>query len=213
MRSTSQAPGGGEVSRSTVDLTAFPDLVVIYLGMRVRTPRGLGTLRSLADRACSRGPTRRAPPARDAVVLPAPSPRRYAPVLARLRRARAGPARSRTNNGGAGSCATPAGRASGTRPTSCAAASTRSTTASPNRSGYSRSRRLGRRARRSSPPGGEPISKARKNSRQWSPMARRGEHCRSARAWPHNHAHSPQRRDRAIGGCRPVSERSCFYSG
>ena len=47
MRSTSQAPGGGEVSRSTVDLTAFPDLVVIYLGMRVRTPRGLGTLRSL----------------------------------------------------------------------------------------------------------------------------------------------------------------------
>ena len=35
------------ISRTTVDLTAHPDLVVIYLGMRVRTPRGLGTLRSL----------------------------------------------------------------------------------------------------------------------------------------------------------------------
>jgi hypothetical protein len=27
--------------RQTVDLTAYPDLVVIYLGMRVRRPRGL----------------------------------------------------------------------------------------------------------------------------------------------------------------------------
>jgi hypothetical protein len=30
--------------RSTVDLSAFPDLVVIYLGMRVNTPKGLKTL-------------------------------------------------------------------------------------------------------------------------------------------------------------------------
>jgi hypothetical protein len=30
--------------RQTVDLTAYPDLVVIYLGMRVRGPRGLLTL-------------------------------------------------------------------------------------------------------------------------------------------------------------------------
>ncbi|OBF27021.1 hypothetical protein A5724_02895 [Mycobacterium sp. ACS1612] len=29
------------VDRQTVDLTAFPDLVVIYLGMRVRRPRGI----------------------------------------------------------------------------------------------------------------------------------------------------------------------------
>jgi fumigallin biosynthesis monooxygenase-like protein len=29
------------VNRQTVDLSAFPDLVVIYLGMRVRTPRGV----------------------------------------------------------------------------------------------------------------------------------------------------------------------------
>jgi Domain of unknown function (DUF4188) len=29
------------VTRETVDLSAYPDLVVIYLGMRVRSPRGL----------------------------------------------------------------------------------------------------------------------------------------------------------------------------
>ena len=29
------------VERRTVDLTAYPDLVVIYLGMRVRRPRGV----------------------------------------------------------------------------------------------------------------------------------------------------------------------------
>jgi Monooxygenase af470-like len=32
------------VNRRTVDLSAFPDLVVIYLGMRVRELRGLGKL-------------------------------------------------------------------------------------------------------------------------------------------------------------------------
>ena len=31
------------ISRQTVDLSGFPDLVVIYLGMKVRTPRGLLT--------------------------------------------------------------------------------------------------------------------------------------------------------------------------
>jgi Domain of unknown function (DUF4188) len=34
------------VDRRTVDLSAYPDLVVIYLGMRVRTLRGLGKLAS-----------------------------------------------------------------------------------------------------------------------------------------------------------------------
>jgi hypothetical protein len=29
------------VDRQTVDLSAYPDLVVIYLGMRVRRPRGM----------------------------------------------------------------------------------------------------------------------------------------------------------------------------
>jgi fumigallin biosynthesis monooxygenase-like protein len=32
------------VSRKTVDLAAFPDLVVIYLGMKVRSPRGFLTV-------------------------------------------------------------------------------------------------------------------------------------------------------------------------
>ena len=34
-------------SRNTVDLSAYPDLVVIYLGMRVEEPRGLETLQTL----------------------------------------------------------------------------------------------------------------------------------------------------------------------
>lgn len=33
-----------KVSRETVDLTGYPNLVVIYLGMRVNSPRGLATL-------------------------------------------------------------------------------------------------------------------------------------------------------------------------
>jgi hypothetical protein len=37
------------VERQTVDLTAYPDLVIIYLGMRVRRPRG-------ALRLCGLGP-------------------------------------------------------------------------------------------------------------------------------------------------------------
>jgi hypothetical protein len=35
------------VTRTTVDLSDHPDLVVIYLGMRVRTLRGMRTLRSI----------------------------------------------------------------------------------------------------------------------------------------------------------------------
>ena len=31
----------GKVDRQTVDLSGYPDLVVIYLGMRIRSPRGL----------------------------------------------------------------------------------------------------------------------------------------------------------------------------
>jgi Monooxygenase af470-like len=34
-------------TRTTVDLSAYPDLVVIYLGMRVEEPRGLETLETL----------------------------------------------------------------------------------------------------------------------------------------------------------------------
>jgi hypothetical protein len=45
--------------RKTVDLSAFPDLVVIYLGMRVEEPRGLETLQALGpqiDAAVEAGP-------------------------------------------------------------------------------------------------------------------------------------------------------------
>lgn len=33
--------------RNTADLSAYPDLVVIYLGMRVEEPRGVETLQAL----------------------------------------------------------------------------------------------------------------------------------------------------------------------
>jgi hypothetical protein len=45
--------------RTTVDLSAYPDLVVIYLGMRVEEPRGLDTLMTLGpqiDAAVAEGP-------------------------------------------------------------------------------------------------------------------------------------------------------------
>jgi len=38
------AETAGRVNRQTVDLSGFPDLVVIYLGMRVQKVRGLGKL-------------------------------------------------------------------------------------------------------------------------------------------------------------------------
>ncbi|HXF71286.1 MAG TPA: DUF4188 domain-containing protein [Actinomycetota bacterium] len=47
------------VDRTTVDLAAYPDLVVIYLGMRVNTLRGLRTLRRVGKeiaRAVAAGP-------------------------------------------------------------------------------------------------------------------------------------------------------------
>lgn len=44
---------GSEVKRTTVDLTAFPDLVVMYLGMRVNALRGLPTLLKFGRRIAS----------------------------------------------------------------------------------------------------------------------------------------------------------------
>jgi hypothetical protein len=38
---------GTKVNRTTVDLSAYPDLVVIYLGMRVNSLRGLKTVAAL----------------------------------------------------------------------------------------------------------------------------------------------------------------------
>ena len=39
-----------KVNRRTVDLSAYPDLVVIYLGMRVNTLTGLKTLAGFGPR-------------------------------------------------------------------------------------------------------------------------------------------------------------------
>jgi hypothetical protein len=47
------------LTRTTPDLSAYPDLVVIYLGMRVRNLRGLGTIRRVGKeirRAVQEGP-------------------------------------------------------------------------------------------------------------------------------------------------------------
>ena len=38
------------LNRTTVDLSDYPDLVVIYLGMRVEEPRGLETIQALGPR-------------------------------------------------------------------------------------------------------------------------------------------------------------------
>jgi len=46
------------VSRQTVDLSAYPDLVVIYLGMRVRTLPGLKTLLGLGPQIDKAGAAR-----------------------------------------------------------------------------------------------------------------------------------------------------------
>jgi hypothetical protein len=72
--------------RKTVDLSALPDLVVIYLGMRVEEPRGLETLQILGpqiEAAVGEQP--------DGLLLHEPLTysddplHRHAPVLARLR--------------------------------------------------------------------------------------------------------------------------------
>jgi hypothetical protein len=42
-------------SRQTPDLSAYPDLVVIYLGMRVRTPRGIFSLMRVGPQIAKAG--------------------------------------------------------------------------------------------------------------------------------------------------------------
>ena len=109
------------VERRTVDLSQYPDLVVIYLGMRVNRLAGLKTLLGFRPKirdAVGAAP-RRPPAARGPPVLPRAPPRRDAPVLAGLRVPGAVGAVGATGSGGSGSCATRAGRASGTRRTSC----------------------------------------------------------------------------------------------
>ena len=188
-----RGPRESGISRTTVDLTAHPDLVVIYLGMRVRTPRGLGTLRSLGKQI------ERAAAARPDGLLrhemlwyslfpPHAGMRQYWHDFDALERW----ARSLPHKEWWGRfLRDPAARASGTRPTSCEAASKPSTSVSPTRWGYSRSRPQCRRAARSSQPGNEPASKVRNCSLRLSLMARPGERRKSATNWSHGRAHAP----------------------
>ncbi len=77
--------------RRTPDLSQFPDLVVIYLGMKVRSPGGVKTLLSFGpkiQKSVAEKP--------DGLLLhenfpffSGASPRRYAPVLAGFRLSRA----------------------------------------------------------------------------------------------------------------------------
>ena len=47
-----------QVNRQTVDLSAFPDLVVIYLGMRVRALAGINALLGLGPQIDKAGASR-----------------------------------------------------------------------------------------------------------------------------------------------------------
>ena len=76
------------VQRQTVDLSSYPDLVVVYLGMRVNAWTGIKTLLGLGPQIQDAvGKKARWPPAargfHDVFVSPAP---RHAAVLAGLQR-------------------------------------------------------------------------------------------------------------------------------
>ena len=79
-----------KVERRTVELSAYPDLVVIYLGMRVNAWRGLKTLIGFGPKIktaveeCPTGP----PSPRESDLLARAAPSRHAAILARLRCAR-----------------------------------------------------------------------------------------------------------------------------
>jgi len=75
------------VDRQTVDLSAYPDLVVFYLGMRVRRPRGMLRLFGLGPEIQKswKGAAGWPATARGFHLVADPAARRDAPVLARPR--------------------------------------------------------------------------------------------------------------------------------
>jgi hypothetical protein len=75
-----------KAERTTVDLSAYPDLVVIYLGMRVNSLRGLKTLASFGPqiRDAVAAQTRWPFAARRPDFFAVANSRRNAPVLARF---------------------------------------------------------------------------------------------------------------------------------
>ena len=74
------------VERKTVDLSPFPDLVVIYLGMRVNALTGVKTLLWLwsPDQKFRRSETGRAPASRKFYHVVDPVASWHASILARL---------------------------------------------------------------------------------------------------------------------------------
>ena len=84
-----KAVGVGEpmptnVNRRTVDLSQYPGLVVIYLGMRVNRMAGLKTLAGFGPRISDlgRGAAGRTAVARELRLFPVPNACRYASILA-----------------------------------------------------------------------------------------------------------------------------------
>ena len=75
------------VDRQTVDLSAYPDLVVFYLGMRVRRPRGMLRLFGLGPEIQKswKGAAGWPATARGFHLVADPAARRDAPVLTRPR--------------------------------------------------------------------------------------------------------------------------------
>ena len=114
-----------KVERRTVDLSQFPELVVIYLGMRVNRMTGLKTLFGFGPKISA---SVAAQPDglllhENHALLAVSCARRHAPVLARygLTYSR-GRAPNPIANGGRTFCATRVAPDSGTRRISCAAA-------------------------------------------------------------------------------------------
>jgi hypothetical protein len=75
-----------KISRRTVDLSTYPDLVVVYLGMPVRTLTGLKTLLRFGPKIAksAKGPAGRLAPARSLPLVPISAAWWHSPVLARF---------------------------------------------------------------------------------------------------------------------------------
>lgn len=118
------------ITRRTVDLSAYPELVVIYLGMRVNRFRGMATLLKFGPRISAAVAAKP-----DGLLLHEPVIYSIFPLMSACGNTGATSGRSkpgrdpcRTSSGGAASCATAAALVSGTKLTSKAEVWRRSTT-------------------------------------------------------------------------------------
>jgi hypothetical protein len=106
-----------KVNRQTVDLSGYPDLVVIYLGMRVNTLIGIKTALGFGPKISNAVGAKP-----DGLLLHEQIIYSIFPMHVGMRqywRDYGGRAPSRTCSGGNSSCAIQAAQASGTRPISC----------------------------------------------------------------------------------------------